>query len=39
MATHLVAAVCKLTLGDAGASLQDERDNVLSPIVVLWSGV
>jgi toxin CcdB len=39
MATHLVAAVRKQTLGDAVASLQDERDIVLNAIDVLWSGV
>jgi toxin CcdB len=39
MATHLVAAVRKQTLGDVVASLQDERDIVLSAIDVLWSGV
>jgi toxin CcdB len=39
MATHLVAAVRKQTLGGAIASLQDERDIVLNAIDVLWSGV
>jgi toxin CcdB len=39
MATHLVAAVGKQTLGDAVASLRDERDVVLGAIDVLWSGV
>jgi toxin CcdB len=39
MATHLVAAVRKQTLGEAVASLQNERDVVLNAIDVLWSGV
>jgi toxin CcdB len=39
MATHLVAAVRTLALGDAVASLRDERDIVFSAIDVLWSGV
>jgi len=39
MATHLVAAVRKQTLGDAIASLRDERDVMLGAINVLWSGV
>lgn len=39
MATHLVAAVRKQTLGAAVASLQAERDIVLNAIDVLWSGV
>jgi toxin CcdB len=39
MATHLVAAVRKQTLGNAVASLRDERDIVLNAIDVLWSGV
>ncbi|MEA2736995.1 MAG: toxin CcdB [Acetobacteraceae bacterium] len=39
MATHLIAAVRKQTLGVAVASLRDERDIVLDAIDVLWSGV
>jgi toxin CcdB len=38
MATHLVAAVRKQTLGSAVASLQDKRDVVLNAIDVFWSG-
>jgi toxin CcdB len=39
MATHLVAAVRKQTLGAPVVSLQAERDIVLNAIDVLWSGV
>lgn len=39
LATHLMAAVRRQTLGSAVASLQDERDVVLNAIDVLWSGV
>lgn len=39
MATHLVAAVRKQSLGNAVASLLDARDIVIGAIDVLWSGV
>ena len=39
MATHLVAAVRKQSLGDAVASVRAESDVVLAAIDVLWSGV
>jgi hypothetical protein len=39
MATHLLAAVRRQALGSAIASLQQERDIVLSAIDVLRSGV
>jgi len=39
MATHLIAATRKQSLGGLVASLQDQRDTVLNAIDVLWSGV
>jgi toxin CcdB len=39
MATHLVAAVRKQTLGDVVTSLRAESDVVLNATDVLWSGV
>jgi toxin CcdB len=39
MATHLMAAVSRQTLGSAVASLGEQRDIVLNAIDVLWSGV
>ncbi len=39
MATHLLAAVRRQSLGACVASLDDQRDVVISAIVVLWSGV
>jgi toxin CcdB len=39
MATHLIAAVRRQSLGGVVASLLDQSDTVISAIDVLWSGV
>ena len=39
LATHLIAAIRKRSLGPAVASLSGQRDAVLSALDVLWSGV
>jgi toxin CcdB len=39
MATHLIAAIRRQTLGPAVTSLLDHSDTVISAIDVLWSGV
>lgn len=39
MATHLLAAVRRRTLGASVASLVDHRDTIIAAIDVLWSGV
>ena len=39
MATHLIAAVRRRSLGPAVRSLADRRDVIISAIDVLWSGV
>lgn len=39
MATHLIAAVRRQSLGATITSLADQRDIVISAIDVLWSGV
>jgi toxin CcdB len=39
MATHMIAAVRRRELGDAVASLLEQRDTVIAAIDVLWSGV
>jgi toxin CcdB len=39
MATHLLAAVRRGTLGSALASLLDQRDVIIAAIDVLWTGV
>jgi toxin CcdB len=39
MATHLLAAVRRHSLGSVETSLVDERDVIVSAIDVLWSGV
>jgi toxin CcdB len=39
MATHLIAAVRRQTLGNSVDSLRSQRDVVISAIDVLWSGV
>ncbi len=39
LATHLIAAVRRRSLGHPVASLTDQRDVVLRAIDVLWSGV
>lgn len=39
MATHLLAAVRRGTLGSPLASLLDQRDVIVAAIDVLWSGV
>jgi toxin CcdB len=39
MATHLIAAVRRSTVGSYVASLRDQRDVIIAAIDVLWSGV
>jgi len=39
MATHLLAAVRRQSLGAFVASLDEQRDAIISAIDVLWSGV
>ena len=39
MATHLLAAVRRGTLGPSVASLLDQREVIIAAIDVLWSGV
>ena len=39
MATHLLAAVRRGTLGTPLASLLEQRDSIIAAIDVLWSGV
>jgi toxin CcdB len=39
MATHLLAAVRRQSLGACVASLDERRDVIISAIDVLWSGV
>jgi CcdB protein len=39
MATHLLAAVRRGTLGSPLVSLLDQRDVIIAAIDVLWAGV
>jgi toxin CcdB len=39
MATHLIAAVRRSSMGAHVASLRDQRDVIIAAIDVLWSGV
>jgi hypothetical protein len=39
MATHVLAAICARSLGEAVVSLDDQRDAVINAINVLRAGV